>query len=133
MPSFRILVTPSRRASARHVQRVRRALQKAYAEEKGKNGLTYSEIARRIGVHRSVINREMRGQKDMTIGRVGELAWAMGRAITFLLPEMILPNGSNLPPPTMNVRIETSSTASTFTPTPPKGGSKATGDVLELT
>ena len=63
MPSFQISVTPSRRAAARFVIRVRRALLKALAEEKARRGLSQSEMARLIGVHRSVIHRELRGQK----------------------------------------------------------------------
>src|SRR6266545_2797197 len=46
---------------------------------------------------RSVINRELRGKKDITLGRVAELAWAMGRIPFFDLPERKLPAGSNLP------------------------------------
>lgn len=85
MSSFQLSVTPSRRAAARHVTNVRRALLKALAEEEIKRGLTQSEIARVIGVHRSVINRELRGQKDITLGRVGELAFALGRDPEFAL------------------------------------------------
>jgi transcriptional regulator with XRE-family HTH domain len=96
MTSFQISVSPSRRAAGRYITRVRRALQKALAEERKKTGLTQSEIARKIGVHRTVISREIRGQKDITVGRIGELAWAMGRKPVFELPEIILPTGSNL-------------------------------------
>lgn len=87
MPSFRISVTPSRRAAARNIENVRRALLKALAEENERRGLTQSDVARTIGVHRSVVNRELRGRKDITLGRVGELAYAMGREIVFDLPE----------------------------------------------
>lgn len=79
MTSFRISVTPSRRAAGRFINRARRVIQKTFAEENKISGLTQSKIARAIGVHRSVINREMRGQKDITLGRIAELAWAMGR------------------------------------------------------
>jgi hypothetical protein len=87
MPSFRISVSPSRRAAARFVTQVRRAFQRAYAEENKKSGLTQSAIARAIGVHRSVINRELMGRKDIMVGRIGELAWAMGRLPFFELPQ----------------------------------------------
>lgn len=73
--SFRISLTPSRRAAARFVAKVRRELQKTLTE----SGMTQSDIARDIGVHRSVVNRELRGYADITLGRVAELAHAMGR------------------------------------------------------
>ena len=95
MPSFRISVTPSRRAAGRFVTRVRRAIQKALAEEQSKSGINQSAIARAIGVHRSVINREIRGQKDLTLGRVAELAWALGRKPIFELPEIGISAGAN--------------------------------------
>jgi len=95
MPSFRISVTPSRRAAGRFVTQVRRSLQKAYAEEKKKSGLTQTDIARAIKVHRSVINRELRGHKDITVGRAGELAWAMGRVATFGCLEPVVTVGTN--------------------------------------
>lgn len=95
--SFQITISPNRRAAARFVTHVRLAILKAYAEEQKASGLTQSAIARALGVHRSVINRELKGLKDMTLGRVAELAWAMGRTPTFELPRPPETLGSNLP------------------------------------
>jgi Transcriptional regulator, contains sigma factor-related N-terminal domain len=96
MPSFRISITPSRRIATRFIDKVRRALQRAYAEEESARGLTQSEIAKNIGVHRSIINRELRGQKDMTLGRVAELAYAMGREPIFELRYPVVAPGANV-------------------------------------
>lgn len=93
--SFQITISPSRKAAARFVTAVRRAIQQAYVEEQ-KSGLTQTEIARAIGVHRSVINRELRGKKDLTLGRVAELSWALGRVPTFEMPTNVNLLGSNL-------------------------------------
>jgi plasmid maintenance system antidote protein VapI len=79
MTSFQITLTPSRRAATRFIGQVRRALQKAYIEEQAAKGMSQSDIARALKVHRSVINRELKGLKDITVGRVGELAWVLGR------------------------------------------------------
>ena len=95
MPSFQLTTSPSRRAAARYVQAVRRALQKALAVEAELSGLSQSEVARRIDVHRSVVNRELKGTKDITQGRVGELAWAMGYEPVFTLRKVELEAGSN--------------------------------------
>lgn len=97
MTSFQTPLTPSKRAAARLVSRVRRAILKAYAIEQQKTGVSQSEIARRIGVHRSVINRELRGTADLTLSRVGQLAEALGREAVFELREKTVPTGSNRP------------------------------------
>jgi plasmid maintenance system antidote protein VapI len=86
MMSFQITLSPSRRTAARFVTFVRRTIQQALVEENKRTGLNQTEIARKLGVHRSVISREINGYKDITIGRVAELAWAMGRRVEFSLP-----------------------------------------------
>jgi transcriptional regulator with XRE-family HTH domain len=47
--------------------------------------MTQAQIARSIGVNRSVINRELRGERDMTLGRVAEIAFALGRRAKLVL------------------------------------------------
>lgn len=96
MTSFQLTITPSRRVAARFINKVRRSIQKALIEEKRARGLTQSEIARQIGVHRSVINREIRGYKDITLGRVAELANALGREPMFELKRPEFPVGTNI-------------------------------------
>jgi predicted XRE-type DNA-binding protein len=119
--SFQITISSNRRAAARFVVAVRRAIQKAYVEEQKESGLTQTAIARALGVHRSVINRELKGIKDMTIGRVAEFAWAMGRIPTFVMPKKAAALGSNLPlsSPSSGDGIQTllvnATTASPFT------------------
>lgn len=83
MTSFQIGISPSRRAAARFVGKVRRALQSAVEEERANHGVTQSDIARCIGVHRSVISRELNGRADINLGRIAELAFALGREIEF--------------------------------------------------
>jgi transcriptional regulator with XRE-family HTH domain len=98
MPSFQITVSPNRRAAARFIETVRRMLQKAFVEENRKSGITQSDIARKIGVHRSVISRELRGYENLTLGRVAELAWALGRRATVSFPETVPAAGTNIQP-----------------------------------
>jgi hypothetical protein len=76
---------------------VRRTLLKALADE-SERGMTQSAIANTIGVHRSVINRELRGIKDITLGRVGEIAYALGRKPVIHLVRQDVPFGSNAMP-----------------------------------
>jgi hypothetical protein len=98
MPSLQITISPDKRAAARFIGSVRRAIQKAYIEEQRKRGLSQSDIARELQVHRSVINRELKGFKDMTLGRVGQFAWVLGRRPTFNLDEQIAVIGQNIRP-----------------------------------
>lgn len=96
MASFQISITPSRRAAARFIGKVRREILKALAEESASAGLTQSDIARTIGVHRSVINRELRGYKDISVGRIAELAFALGRKPDFALAKVQALAGTNV-------------------------------------
>lgn len=100
MTSFRLSVSPHRRAAARFVNKVHRCLQKAYAQSPE---ITQTAIANALGVHRSVINRQLRGQKDMSLGRVAELAWAMGYEPEFDLVKPTMPAGCNGLPQTANL------------------------------
>jgi transcriptional regulator with XRE-family HTH domain len=95
MTSFQTTISPTRRAAARFIATVRRALQQALVEEFRKRGLTQSDIARELKVHRSVINRELRGERDIGLGRIGELAHVLGRKPVFDLPERRTKPGVN--------------------------------------
>jgi predicted XRE-type DNA-binding protein len=97
MTSFQIAISPSKRAAGRFISKVRRALQNALIQEQQKNGVNQSRMATAIGVHRSVISRELNGRQDITLGRVAELAWAMGREIEFELTEPRADSGINAP------------------------------------
>ena len=94
MTSFRLSVTPHRRAAARFIDNVHRRLLKAYADSPD---VTQTAIANTLGVHRSVINRQMRGRKDMSLGRVAELAHLLGYEAEFEMTKPNLPDGSNAP------------------------------------
>lgn len=94
--SLQITISPKERVAGRFVSRVRRAIQKALAEEHVKNGTTQSDLARAIGINRSVVSREIRGHKDLTLSRVAELAWALGRHAVIELREPTL-SGNQVP------------------------------------
>jgi len=93
--SYQISHTRTRIAAARFIGKVRREILRSLAEEGRERGLTQSDIAREIGVHRSVINRELRGFKDISVGRVAEVAAAMGRIPIFSLDRDIRRPGDN--------------------------------------
>ncbi len=74
-------------AAARFVGDVREELAVAFLEELGEHGLTKSDIARLLGVNRSVISRILNGTAPLELRTLGQLAWAMGRDPQFKLPK----------------------------------------------
>jgi transcriptional regulator with XRE-family HTH domain len=123
MTSFQIAISPSRRAAGRFISRVRRSLQRALVEEGEFNGINQSRVADAIGVHRSVISRELNGRQDITLGRVAELAWALGREIDFdlVVPKALpgtnaLPTTKAVPDPAVHVESTRSVTAAISNP-----------------
>lgn len=97
MTSFQIAISPNKRVAGRFVSKVRRALQRALVEEQAISGINQSAVAEAIGVHRSVVSRELNGRQDITLGRIAELAWAMGRGIDFQLVPLKTEVGVNAP------------------------------------
>ena len=78
MPSYLYDIGDRSRAVARFIAHIRSELQKAYAQERVERKLTQQAIATRLGVNRSVINRQLTGLENMTVRSVAELAWAIG-------------------------------------------------------
>lgn len=71
-----------RRAASRFMGRVQREVQRAVAIEKQARKLTQQQIADMLETSKSVINREILGG-NLTLRRLGELAWALGYEIVF--------------------------------------------------
>jgi plasmid maintenance system antidote protein VapI len=85
MPSFVFDIGEKARVASRFIGHVRAELQKALVAEKTKRRLTQQELARTIGVNRSVINRQVMGYENLTLRSVAELAWALGYTPEFSL------------------------------------------------
>jgi hypothetical protein len=79
MTSFQIALKPQRRAAARFVAHVRDVLQRRIVD----SGRPQAQIAQAIDVHRSVLNRELRGRRDISLSRIAEIAWALGDEVRF--------------------------------------------------
>ena len=109
--SYRISLTPSRRAAGRFIAKVRRALVTALAEEAAERGLTQADLARELGIDRSVINRQLRGRADISVGRIAELANAMGRVATIdiVKPDAAETSNSARRAPTVTRSLSTTS------------------------
>lgn len=106
MKPYRTGVKPHRRAAAKFIAEIHREVQKAY-EEESVNGVNQSKIASILGVNRSVISRQLRGQSDMSSGRIAELAWVLGRKAKITLEKSPAPgDGCNVLEQQTIVRME---------------------------
>lgn len=110
--SFQIGITPNRRASTRFIGKVRRALIQLLADN---NDVSRTQIADAIGVHRSVITRQLNGHADMNVGRIAEIAWALGYRPVIDFEKIGMPEGANVfadvAPVYRNLKIEKSTTS----------------------
>lgn len=85
MTSFRFDIGPRRRKVARFIGQVRNELVRALVEEKEENKFSQNQLAKKLDVDRSVINRQLNGEANLTLRSVAELAWALDRDIVFEL------------------------------------------------
>jgi transcriptional regulator with XRE-family HTH domain len=94
---FRFGIEARSRTAGRLIGRVRRELLKAITEEK-RAGLSQQELARRLESERSNINRQLSGEAEITLRSLADLAWALGREITFELRRPDSAAGQNIAP-----------------------------------
>jgi transcriptional regulator with XRE-family HTH domain len=93
--SFLFEIGRRRRKAGRFIGHVRRELLKAFAEEQQARGLTRDELARELGVHKSVVTRRLNGSSNLTLRVVAEMADALERDIRFSLEEPARATGAN--------------------------------------
>jgi hypothetical protein len=97
MTSFRFGIDERNLTVSLMVHRIRDKLQRALLEEKQNQKFTQAQLARKLGVDRSVINRQLSGRENISVRRLAEFAWALGRDISFELPKDLPAQGTNLP------------------------------------
>ena len=93
--SYELKINQKDRAAGRFIGAVRKALLLAALDEKERSGITQQSIAEKLNVNRSVINRLLRGDANLTLRSVGELAWALGRKPSFELSEPYVAKNAN--------------------------------------
>ncbi|MBN9008473.1 MAG: helix-turn-helix domain-containing protein [Rhizobiales bacterium] len=103
MTLFQFDVGDRARKTGRLVGRVRDELVRALADKRLKERITQQGLAKKLGVHRSQINRQLSGEANLTLRSLADLAWAMNMDVVFELREPASPAGSNEPPETSTV------------------------------
>lgn len=83
--SYELKIDPMSRAAGRFIGKVRKELVSAVIEEKNETGINQQKIADKLGVNRSVINRLLKGDSNLTLRSIAEIAWALGWEPVFTL------------------------------------------------
>jgi transcriptional regulator with XRE-family HTH domain len=83
------------RKTGRFVSKVQKELQKAVV----RSGLRQQQIAEKLGVDRSIVNRRLTGGTNLTLRSIADLAWALDEDIVFeIRPRSdVVTNEVNLP------------------------------------
>jgi transcriptional regulator with XRE-family HTH domain len=93
--SFLLKLDPRQRKAGRFIGRVRDEIIKAFFDEKKARGLTQEQVARALEINRSQINRILKGDENLTLRTVADLAWALDREIVFHFEKAKVAHGQN--------------------------------------
>ena len=81
MSSFSFKRPPRRKQFMKFITKIHELLEDAYKQEQKENGTKKSDIADRLGVHKSYITRLMNGTSNMTLETLSNLAYELDRDI----------------------------------------------------
>lgn len=119
---------PKEEASSRFVADVGRLLQTALVDRKAISKLTQQEIADRLGVDRSSVNRNFSGYRNLTLSSLAELCWAMDVEPSLVIEQILEPGKCNFQSP-KPAPVHTMSSNSA----PPMRASAADANTLSFT
>lgn len=77
--SYQMRTDERSRKAGRFVSRVHKAIQKAVV----RSGLKQNDIATKLGLDRSIVNRRILGQSNLTLRTIADFAWALDHDIEF--------------------------------------------------
>lgn len=103
MTSFRFDIGGRSRFAGRLLGRVRGELLRALAERKKESGLSQQALAQKLDVHRSLINRQLSGEANLTLRSLADMAWALDMEIVFEIRKPDVAAGQNQLPETSTV------------------------------
>ena len=89
--SYLIKLDSKSRKAGRFIARVHRNLQSAFIE----SGLKQHELAEKLQVDRSIINRRLQGKSNLTLRSIAELAWAMDNDVDVVFSKQDVAEGTN--------------------------------------
>ena len=103
MTYFHFDIGERARHAGRFIGRVRGELLRALTERKSEIGFSQQGLAQKLDTERSLINRQLSGETNLTLRSLADLAWAMDMEISFELKRPIAETGQNQPMTTSTV------------------------------
>ena len=97
MTYFHFDIGERARHAGRFIGRVRGELLRALSERKSEIGFSQQGLAQKLDAKRSLINRQLSGEANLTLRSLADLAWAMDMEISFELKEPVARAGQNQP------------------------------------
>lgn len=89
--SYQLKLSRRSLKSARFISRLHSAIQKALIE----SGKTQQQVAQELGVDRSVVNRRLKSNANLTARSMSDFAYVLGKDIEIRLVDPVPPKGSN--------------------------------------
>jgi len=93
--SFHFDIGSRARNAGRFISRVQSELLRALAERKKESRFSQQSLANKLEVHRSLINRQLSGEANLTLRSLADLAWAMDLEIALELKKPDVGPGKN--------------------------------------
>lgn len=89
--SYQIKIDPRSSKAGRFISRVHKEIQNAFVS----SGMKQNDLAKKLEIDRSVINRQLLGESNLTLRSISDLAWAMGCDINFTISKPNHSHGAN--------------------------------------
>ena len=97
MTYFHFDIGERARHAGRFIGRVRGELLRALSERKSEIGFSQQGLAQKLDTGRTLINRQLSGEANLTLRSLADLAWAMDMEISFELKKPTVRAGQNQP------------------------------------
>ena len=81
--SYRMRLSKRSRNAGRFISRVHEEIQRAFSS----SGMKQNEVAEKLEINRSVVNRQLQGHSNLTLRSIADLAWAMDKKIVFKIED----------------------------------------------
>lgn len=95
MTSFQFDIGNRARTTGRLLGKVRSELLRALAEQKADAPFSQQDLAQKLDLERSLINKQLAGESNLTLRALADFAWAMDLEISFELKKQVQEAGQN--------------------------------------